>query len=145
MRKHLLGGSLDTLAASLSTLPSFLIYFGGGAALIASFILIYVNVTPHREFSLMRSGNVAAAIGMAGALLGFVVPLASVIAHSAHFADMIVWGVIALFVQLGGYFCSRLIFPGLAHAIAKGQLSEAIFLASLSLSLGLLTAACMAG
>lgn len=136
---------MGALAASISSLPSFLIYFGGGAALIASFILIYVNVTPYQEFPLIRSGNVAAAIGMAGALLGFVVPLASVIAHSARFADMIVWGVIALFVQLGGYFCSRLIFPGLAHAIAKGQVSEAIFLASLSLSLGLLTAACMAG
>lgn len=136
---------MDSLAASLLTLPSFLAYFIGGAALIASFILIYINVTPHREFSLIRSGNIAAAIGMAGAVLGFVIPLASVIAHSARFVDVVVWGVIALMVQLGGYFCSRLVLPSLAHSIAKGQVAEAIFLASLSLSLGILTAACMAG
>lgn len=136
---------MDSLTVSLSTLPSFLAYFVGGAVLIASFTVIYVNVTPHREISLIRSGNIAAAIGMAGALLGFVIPLASVIAHSARFADMVVWGVIALIVQLGGYLCSRLVFPGLALSIAKGQVSEAIFLASLSLSLGILTAACMAG
>lgn len=140
-----MGVEVDSLAVSLSTLPSFLAYFVGGAVLMASFTVIYVNVTPHREFSLIRSGNIAAAIGMAGALFGFVIPLASVIAHSARFVDMVVWGVIALIVQLGGYFCSRLVFPSLAQSIAKGQVSEAIFLATLSLSLGILTAACMAG
>lgn len=136
---------MGPLAVSLTTLPSFLLYFCGGGLLIAGFALIYSRVTPHREMELIRAGNPAAALAMAGALLGFVLPLASVIAHSAHFLDLVVWGAIALLVQLGGYFCARLLFPGLGDAIARGEVAAAIFLASLSLALGLLSAACMAG
>jgi uncharacterized membrane protein YjfL (UPF0719 family) len=36
-------------------------------------------------------------------------------------------------------------FPGLPNAIVEGQISEAVFLAGLSLALGLIDAACMAG
>lgn len=133
------------LAVTLSTLPSFLAYFLGGATLIAGFTVIYVRITPHREIALIRGGNVAAAVAMVGALVGFVLPLSSVIAHSAHLLDLLIWGIIALIVQLGGYFCARLVFPGLSRSIADGQVSQAIFLAGLSLSLGILTAACMAG
>jgi putative membrane protein len=136
---------VDSLAASLSTLPSFLAYFAGGAVLVAGFAVLYANLTPHGEFGMIRAGNTAAAIALSGALLGFVMPLASVIVHSAHLVDVIVWGIVALIVQLGGFGIARIVFPDLRAAIAKGQVSEAVFLAGLSLSLGLLDAACMAG
>jgi putative membrane protein len=136
---------MDQLAASLSTFPSFLAYFVGGAILMAGFTLLYVNLTSYREFALIREGNIAAAIALTGALLGFVIPLASVIAHSAHLVDLVVWGIIALVVQLLGFIVARLVFPGLPAAIVKGEISEAVFLAGLSLALGILDAACMAG
>lgn len=136
---------MESLAVSLSTLPSFLAYFAGGSVLIAGFTLLYANLTPYREITLIRSGNVAAAIALMGGLLGFVVPLASVIAHSAHLTDLIVWGIVALVVQLTGFMIARIVFPGLPKAIADGQISEAVFLAGLSLALGILDAACMAG
>ena len=136
---------MDSLAASLATLPSFFLYFVGGVGLIASFTILYARVTPHPEFALIRSGNIAAAIGVAGAQLGFVIPLAAVITNSVSLVDLMAWGVVALLVQLGGYLCARLIFPDLTAAIAEGRISQAIFLAGLSLSLGVLTAACMAG
>lgn len=139
------GDVVNSFSASLSTLPSFLAYFAGGGLLAAGFALLYANLTPHREFGLIRAGNVAAAIALTGALLGFVVPLASVIAHSAQLVDLIVWGIVALIVQLAGFFVARLVFPGLSDAIAQGQVSEAIFLAGMSLALGILDAACMAG
>ncbi len=88
------------LGATLSTFPSFVVYFSLGGLLTALFVLLYAELTPHREITLIRDGNSAAAIALVGALLGFVVPLASVIAHSAALIDVVAWGVIALIVQL---------------------------------------------
>lgn len=133
------------IATSLSTLPNFLVYFVTAALMTAAFIMLYVNLTPHREIGLIREGNVAAAICLTGALLGFVLPLASVIAHSAVLLDVVIWGAIALAVQLGGFVVARMVLPHLPQAIESGTVSDAIFLAGLSLSLGILDAACMAG
>jgi putative membrane protein len=130
---------------SLSTLPNFLVYFVTAVVLTAVFLVLYANLTPHREFRLIREGNSAAAIALIGGLLGFVLPLASVIAHSARLLDVVVWGVIALAVQIGGFIAARMVLPHLPQAIESGNVSDAIFLGGLSVSLGILDAACMAG
>jgi putative membrane protein len=132
-------------ASSLSTFPNFAVYFVSGGALMALFLVLYANLTPHREIRLIREGNVAAAIALSGSLLGFVIPLASVIAHSASLVDVAIWGLIALIVQLGGFVAARMVLPHLSRAIEQGNVSDAIFLAGLSLSLGILDAACMSG
>jgi putative membrane protein len=133
------------VAGSLSNFPNFLAYFISAAVLTALFLAIYVRITPHREIALIREGNVAAAIALNGGLLGFVIPLASVIAHSATLVDLVVWGVIAMLVQLGGFLVARLLMPHLPQAVSDGKVSDAAFLAGLSVSLGILDAACMAG
>jgi putative membrane protein len=130
---------------SLSTFPNFAIYFVSAVVLTALFLLLYTNLTPHREIGLIREGNVAAAITLIGGLIGFVIPLASVIAHSVSLIDMAIWGVIALVVQVGGFMVARVVLPHLPQAIEQGSVSDAIFLAGLSLALGILSAACMAG
>lgn len=136
---------MDAIAASLSTLPSFIAYFCGAGLLTAAFLMVYSNITPQREIALIRAGNTAAAIALTGALLGFVVPLASVIAHSARIVDLILWGAVALLIQIAGFVAARAIFPGLPNAIVEGQTSEAVFVAGLSLALGIVDAACMVG
>jgi putative membrane protein len=132
-------------ANSLSTFPNFAIYFVTAAALTALFLVLYANLTPHSEVRLIRDGNIAAATALSGALIGFVIPLASIIAHSGSLIDVVIWGVIALAVQLGGFLVARMVLPHLPQAIERGNVSDAIFLAGLSLALGILDAACMAG
>ena len=61
----------------VSGLPAFLAYFGTGVALIIVFALLYSLVTPHRELTLVREGNTAAATAYLGALVGFSLPLTS--------------------------------------------------------------------
>jgi putative membrane protein len=136
---------MSVVAGSLSNFPNFLVYFIGAAVLAALFLAIYVRITPHRELALIREGNVAAAIALNGGLLGFVIPLASVIAHSATLVDLVVWGVIAMLVQLGGFLVARMLMPHLPEAVQAGKVADAAFLAGLSVSLGILDAACMAG
>ena len=128
---------------SLSTLPAFILYFAAALALTALFLWIYVAVTPWSEFKLIGEGNVAAAISLAGAVLGFVLPLASVIAHSVGWLDMIVWGAVALGVQLLVLVVARRIAPGLGAAIEQGKVAPATALATASLAVGVLNAACI--
>ena len=127
----------------LAMLPAFLAYFALAIALIAAFLLVYVNVTPYDEFALIRKGNTAAAITLSGALLGFALPVANVIAHSDTLVDLAAWGAIAGIVQLLTYLVARFALPQLTEDIPAGKVASATFLAALSLTVGLTNAACM--
>lgn len=128
---------------SLSGLGSFAAYFVIAVLLLIIFAKIYSRVTPYKEFQLIGGGNTAAACSMGGAILGFAIPLASVIAHSAGLVDMVLWGIIALFVQLGAFMVVRVIFPTIASDIPHNELSKGVFLGIVSLAVGILNAACM--
>lgn len=127
----------------LTTLPAFLAYFAVAVALLALFLLVYLNVTPYHEVALIRGGNSAAAVSLAGAILGFAMPVANVIAHSDTLIGLAAWGAIAAIVQLLAYLLARLALPQLAQDIPAGRMAPAILLAVVSLTVGLINAACM--
>ncbi|HPT49771.1 MAG TPA: DUF350 domain-containing protein [Accumulibacter sp.] len=127
----------------LTMLPAFLAYFLVALALLAVFLLVYVNITPYHEFELIRAGNLAAAISLGGALLGFAMPVANVIAHSDTLLDLASWGGIAGAIQILAYLVSRVALPQLNDDIPAGKTAPAVFLAVLSVSVGLINAACM--
>jgi len=132
---------MNEFIASVQGLDNFLAYFLMAVALTAVFLAVYVKVTPHREISLIRQGNTAAALSLSGALLGFVIPLASAIAHSVAWWDMLLWGGVALVVQLLSYFIVRMILPGLSQDISAGKVAQGLFLGTTSLAIGILNAA----
>jgi putative membrane protein len=127
----------------LATLPNFLAYLGAAIVLLVAFMAIYLRVTPYDEIALIRKNNVAAAISLSGALLGFAMPIANVIAHSDTLLDLAVWGVIAGVVQLLAWMVARVALPRLKEAIEAGLVAPAIFIAALSVTMGLINAACM--
>ena len=129
--------------ASFSGFDDFLAYFAVSLALLVGYVAIYVRVTPHREFELIREGNLAAAFSLSGSLLGFIVPLASAIEYSVGLVDMAIWGAIALVVQISAFVVVKLLIPTLTEDIAAGTQAQGFFLGALSLGVGLLNAACM--
>jgi putative membrane protein len=134
------------LTKSITTLNdvlSFIVYFITAIVLLAIFAKVYEKMTPFREFDLIRRGDVAAACSFGGALLGFAIPLASAIAHSLGLIDMILWGAIALIVQLLTFQVIKLIFPTIVADIPNNELSKGIFLGIVSLIAGILNAACI--
>lgn len=131
------------LADSISTLPAFLTYFAIAMAITAAFLLVYLQVTPYREIALIRDGNSAAAVSLSGTLIGFALPVANVVENSHNLADLAIWSVIACVVQISAYVVARLALPQIAKDIPAGRLAPAIFLAALSVSVGLINAACM--
>jgi putative membrane protein len=128
---------------SLGNLPNFLIYFGASVVLLAAFLGAYTLLTPLHEWALIRQGNTAVALTLAGATLGFALPLASAIIHSVNLADMAVWGAVALIVQLLCFGAMRLLRTHVTSALARGEMGEAIVLAAGSVVFGLLNAACL--
>jgi putative membrane protein len=80
---------------------------------------------------------------LSGALLGFVLPVASALAHSVNLADFAVWGVVALVVQLIVYLALRLSFRPLHELIEQDRLSVAILCAAIGVGAGVLNAAAM--
>ena len=127
----------------LATLPNFLDYLGTAIALLAIFMAIYLYVTPYEEIALIRRNNMAAAISLSGAVLGFALPIANVIAHSDTLLDLAVWGVIAGLVQLLAWGVARVALPQLQEDIGAGRVAPSILVAALSITVGLLNAACM--
>jgi len=128
---------------SIAGFPLFLLYFATAVALLVLFTAIYVQVMPHREIRLIREGNVAAALSLSGALIGFVLPLASAVAHSVNPVDMVIWGVVALAIQLAVYAAVARLVPHFREAIVAGRVAVAALLAALAISVGILNAACL--
>ena len=128
---------------SFATFDDFLVYLALAVALLALFVAIYIRVTPYREIQLIREGNMAASFSLSGALLGFIVPLASAVQHSVNLLDMALWGLVAMLVQLAAYVVVKLLIPSLTEDIPNNKTSAGFFLGSLALGVGLLNAACM--
>ncbi|WP_199097958.1 DUF350 domain-containing protein [Dyella sp. ASV21] len=131
------------MLSDFSTLPAFAAYFGLGALFLAVFCTVHIWSTPQREMALIHAGNQAAAISLAGALLGFVAPLASAMAHSVSLADLAVWGAVAMLVQWLAHLAMRLLIHDLAAQIEADNRAVAVFAAAVAVSVGLINAAAM--
>ena len=134
---------LVILNQSLAGLPSFIVFAVAALVLVALFVAIYTLITPHRELTLVRQGNTAAAVSFGGAVLGFVIPLAQAISQSLNLLDMAIWALIALIVQLIVFGIIALLLGGVAKKIEAGDIAAATFLAFMAVAGGFLNAACM--
>ena len=131
------------IVAQFSGVVKFLVYFIAALGLTSLFLIVYMRITPYKEFDLIDNGNTAAACSLSGALFGFIIPLASAIIHSVNFFDMLLWGAVALGIQVLVYLLVRQLFKGLPAAIEEGIVSKGLFLGALSMAAGILNAACM--
>ena len=127
----------------LDSLIAFITYFGTAVLLLGAFLALYTVVTPVRDWELIRAGNAAAALALGGAVLGFCLPLGMAIARSHSLADMVLWAAIALVVQLISYVAVRFLRRHEHGGLESGDMAEAILLASGSVGLGILNAACL--
>jgi putative membrane protein len=130
-------------ALSFLGLPAFLSYFAIAILLLLLFGFIYTRLTAHDEFELIRHGKSAAAIALGGSLLAFALPLCSAIIHSVSLVDFVIWGVIAMVIQVGTFFAVRIFLTNLSQRISDNELSAGLFVALASLSVGAINAACM--
>ena len=134
---------MDFIKFSLSGFDEFLIYAGLSVAFVYGYMITYLWITPYNELKLIKDGNVAAALSLSGSVLGFTFPLAAAILNSVHPWDMMLWALIAALVQLLVYIAVRYTLLNIVRRIPDGQVATGIVLATVSVSAGILNAACM--
>ncbi len=123
---------------------AFIIAFAAAGVFTVAFKVIYQWVTPYHERTLIRDGNPAAAIALGGALIGYVLPLASALSHTVSLVEFAAWATLAGVIQIVAFvIVSKLAFKNLATRIEAGEIASSIYLASISICVGLLNAACM--
>jgi putative membrane protein len=125
-------------------LPMLLLQFLLVLALLVAGIFIYMAVTPFHERDLLRNGNPAAATVLGGALVALAIPLAALLATTAALLDILVWGVVAVLLQLLTVTILLHLLRGMRAMIEAGQVAAAIPLVAAQISIGLLNAAAIA-
>jgi putative membrane protein len=114
----------------------------GGFTLI--FMALYRLVTPHNEGALIRQGNVAAAIALGGAVIGYVIPLASALSQTATLPEFVAWAALAGVIQIVTFVVVRRVaIPDVSKRIEDGDVAAALYLLMISLAVGVINAACM--
>ena len=129
----------------LAGLPVLLIHLAVTTVIFIVGLAIYLWVTPYHELQLVRRGNVAAAITGSGAMLALVVPLSATMASSVSVPDILLWGVVAIVLQLIAFAMVAIVLRELSQAIERGDIAPALVLAATQLSTGILNAAAMSG
>ena len=110
----------------------------------SAFKFLYQMVTAYSERELIRQGNTAAAIALGGALIGYVLPLASALSQTVSLAEFASWALLAGVIQIVAFIVvSRVLYKALAARIEAGETAAGVYLASISIGVGLLNAACM--
>ena len=128
------------LAVALNFALAFIA--AGGFTLI--FKALYRWITPHDEGALIRAGNSAAAVALGGALIGYVLPLASALNHTASLPEFVAWAALAGLIQIVAFWAvRRIVLPDVSARIEAGEMSAALYLLTISLAVGVLNAACM--
>ncbi|MDO4687343.1 MAG: DUF350 domain-containing protein [Plesiomonas sp.] len=131
--------------ALLAGLGSFALYFFTALIMLMVFKWAYVRVTPYDEWALVKEQkNVAAAVTLAGAFIGYSLAIVSAASNSVSLFDFIVWGIVALFAQIIAFLIVRFgLMPSFVERINNNEIGAGIVMAGMSVSVGLLNAACM--
>ena len=129
----------------LTGLPVLVLHFVVTVLMLVGGILVYTRITPVRELRLIREGNVAAAISLAGACLGLAIPLAFCMAASVNTLDIVLWGIAALVIQLISFRVTDWILKDLPGRIEAGETGPAVLLVGIKLSIAAINAAAVTG
>ena len=124
----------------------FIIFFLTALALVVVFLYLYALVTPYDDYKLIfEDNNIAAALGFGGAIIGVSIPLYSALVNSVSYTDFVIWGVIAILIQLiFALVVTRISGKySLESKISQGVVPVGILMAFLSISIGLLNAGSM--
>ena len=134
---------LVILQSVKSGLPFLISHFVITVCIFLIGLWVYTIVTPMNELKLIRSGNIAASISLFGACIGISIPLAICLASSINVIDILVWGSIAVILQLVCFKVVDLFLNDLSQRIIDGEVGVAIVLVSFKVSIAILNAAAL--
>lgn len=132
---------MATLEAFRQGFPAFLLMTATAGLLLLAASAIYVKLTPWKELALVKGGNGAAGLALSGAIVGLAIPLASCLASSLSLFDLVLWGTVALLLQLLTYRVIDMILKDIPTRIQKDEAGAAIVLIAAKVSVAMILAA----
>ena len=130
-----------TLESFRQGFPDILLMTGTAGILLLIASTIYILLTPWKELALVRGGNGAAGLALAGAIAGLAIPIASCLASSLTLIDLLLWGSVSLLLQLLTYRIVDMILRDIPERIQNDEAGAAIVLIAAKLSIAMLLAA----
>jgi putative membrane protein len=121
----------------------YLAYLCSALLMLAAFVALYTRVTRFDEWVLIHEGNVAAALSLGGAVLGFACTLAFAIALHATWQAFLGWSLAAMAVQVIAYAVLARLLRGMNRAIHEGNTAMGGLMGAVSLGVGVINAACL--
>jgi putative membrane protein len=124
----------------------FGLYFVTALVLTGLFLYLYALVTPYDDYELIfHKNNTAAALGFGGAIVGVATPMYSALVHSVSYGDFVVWGAIAIAIQLLFALVATRVNTkfSVVKQIESGVVPVGVLMAFLSIAIGLLNAGSM--
>ena len=133
---------MDAVITSLyNGLPIFMLHGGTAIFMLIVGAFIYSKITPWNELDLIMEGNTAAAVSFSGAILGIAIPLAAALSSSISIWEIVVWGSVAIILQITVFLILDLVLPNLSEQIKANKIAAGIFIASNKIALALMNAA----
>ncbi|HWU79512.1 MAG TPA: DUF350 domain-containing protein, partial [Caulobacter sp.] len=102
---------------------------------------LYALLTPHKEITLIREGNSAAALSLGGVMVGLAIPLAISLTASTSVIEIMIWGAATIAVQLLVFRVTDMVLKGLPERIHEGEVAAAALLVGAKLATALILAA----
>lgn len=131
---------------AIESFIGFILFFSTALILVGIFLYLYALVTPYDDYKLIfEENNIAASLGFGGAIIGVSIPLYSALVSSVSYFDFLIWGFVAIIIQLIFAFIVTRISGkySLESKISEGIVPVGILMAFLSICVGLLNAGSM--
>lgn len=122
---------------------NYLIHLLLAALLLAVFFKAYTWMTPFDEVKLIRLGNHAAALSLAGALIGFSITVGSALMHTADYREFFAWAFGAMVVQMLVYAITTRVLGMSKDQIEANNSAFGALLGAISISIGVINGACI--
>ena len=131
----------------------FFAYLGVSLVLLCLGAGAFMLFTPYRDLDILRAGSgterpeqvcaaEAVAYDLGGKLTGLGLVLASAIFHAARLADLAVWGLLGIVMQVLVFYLVELLIPfKVTREIPQGNVAMGIFSSRISVVIGLIMAA----
>ncbi len=122
---------------SVPALLNFLLYTAASVVMLAAFTRLYIGITPYDEMAQIRASKKAPAIALAGAMLGFTLPLLAMSYIGINLVDFLIWSTVAMAVQLAVF---KILYHAIPAEIEADNQAAAILFAGTSVCVGAINA-----
>ena len=140
------GGAMDaSLHGFANGFPVFALHGAITVAILLVGLTVHNLLTPYKELRLVRQNNAAAGLSLGGAIVSLAIPLSFAMASSLNWADIVLWGVLTVLVQLFALRVVDVLLPDLPRRIRDGEMAAATVLVGMKLAFGFILAAAVAG